>query len=401
MPGRAAREDDHAGDGPEPLDRDVELAEKDPARLERRAPEHRLAGRPRLLEDLLQHEVPVAGLLRHHRVPVDALGVGGDRRAREIGVGHAAGGDDGHLAVAQEHDVPAVPENRGDVRRDETAAVALDHEDRRALADRHQLPRVVGRQQHQGEQPAHPGEGAADRRLEPVPPPCRLDEVGDDLGVGLRREAVALGLELSLQREVVLDDAVVHDDDAPAAVAVGMRVLLGRPAVRRPARVAEAVVAVDRIVLEGLDEAVQLAGAAAQLDRVAADQGHAGRVVAAVLQPPEPFEEDRHDGSPADVADDSAHFPFSRLFRGRPANRSAPAFASARRPTRPRRRPAATDCRPGHPARRLQRSRARTAGGSRTGRPVAGLVLLPAVPSVLDDLPAAGHRQRPGGGRRR
>ena len=50
-----------------------------------------------------------------------------------------------------------------------------------------------------------------------------------------------------LQIEVVLDDAVVDDDDLAGAVAVRMRVLLGRPAVRRPARVADAVVAVDRI----------------------------------------------------------------------------------------------------------------------------------------------------------
>ena len=50
-----------------------------------------------------------------------------------------------------------------------------------------------------------------------------------------------------LQIEVVLDDAVVHDDDAAGAVAVRMRVLLGRPAVRRPARVADAVETVDRI----------------------------------------------------------------------------------------------------------------------------------------------------------
>ena len=54
-------------------------------------------------------------------------------------------------------------------------------------------------------------------------------------------------LQLLLQLEVVLDDAVVDDDDPAGAVAVRMRVLLGRPAVRRPARVADAVVALERV----------------------------------------------------------------------------------------------------------------------------------------------------------
>ena len=94
-----------------------------------------------------------------------------------------------------------------------------------------------------------------------------LDEVRDDLGVGLGDEPVALALELALQIEVVLDDAVVDDDDLAGAVAVRVRVLLGRPSVRRPARVADAVVAVERVQRDGLLEVRELAGAAPQLDR--------------------------------------------------------------------------------------------------------------------------------------
>ena len=74
-----------------------------------------------------------------------------------------------------------------------------------------------------------------------------LDQVRDDLGVGLGLELVALRLQLLLQLEVVLDDAVVHDDDAAGAVAVRMRVFLGGAAVRGPARVADAVEPVDRL----------------------------------------------------------------------------------------------------------------------------------------------------------
>ena len=87
---------------------------------------------------------------------------------------------------------------------------------------------------------------AAHGVLEPVVLHLALDQVRDDLGVGLGLERVPLRLQLVLQLEVVLDDAVVDDDDAAGAVAVRVRVLFGRPAVRGPARVADAVHAVDR-----------------------------------------------------------------------------------------------------------------------------------------------------------
>ena len=89
----------------------------------------------------------------------------------------------------------------------------------------------------------------------------------DDLGVGLGDERVAFALQLLLQLEIVLDDAVVDDDDAAGAVAVRVGVLLGRPAVRGPARVADAVLAFERIGRDDLLEPRQLAGAAPQLDR--------------------------------------------------------------------------------------------------------------------------------------
>ena len=74
-----------------------------------------------------------------------------------------------------------------------------------------------------------------------------LDEVGDDLGVGFGDELVALGGEFALEVEVVFDDAVVDDDDAAGAVAVGMGVLFGGAAVGGPAGVADAEGAVDGV----------------------------------------------------------------------------------------------------------------------------------------------------------
>ena len=155
--------------------------------------------------------------------------------------------DDRHLLVAEEHHVAGVAEDGRNVGRDEELAVAEPDDDRRAVADRDDLLGIVGRDQHEREQAAHQQQRPADGVLEAVVLHLALDEVRDDLGVGLGDELVSLPLQLLLQVEVVLDDAVVDDDDLAGAVAVRMGVLLGRPAVGRPARVADAVVAGDRL----------------------------------------------------------------------------------------------------------------------------------------------------------
>ena len=66
--------------------------------------------------------------------------------------------------------------------------------------------------------------------------PVRMDEVRDDLGVGLRPENVAARPQRVAQLLVILDDAIVNDGDL-AAGQMRMRVVgRGRP-VRGPARV--------------------------------------------------------------------------------------------------------------------------------------------------------------------
>jgi hypothetical protein len=95
-----------------------------------------------------------------------------------------------------------------------------------------------------------------------------LDDVGDDFGVGFGEELVALGGEGGLELEVVFDDAVVHDDERAGAVAVGVGVFFGGAAVGGPAGVADAVGAVDGVAGEDLGEVAELAGSAAELERV-------------------------------------------------------------------------------------------------------------------------------------
>ena len=80
--------------------------------------------------------------------------------------------------------------------------------------------------------PAHQQQRAPNGVLEAVVLHLALDQVRDDLRVGFGDELVALLLKLLLQIEVVLDDAVVDDDDLAGAVAVGWAFSsVGRPCV--------------------------------------------------------------------------------------------------------------------------------------------------------------------------
>src|SRR5205823_651013 len=112
-----------------------------------------------------------------------------------------------------------------------------------------------------------------------------LDEVRDDLGVGLRAEAMPVGEEPPLQDLVVLDDAVVNDDEITGAIGVRMRIRLGRPSMRGPARVRDPDAARYRLLGYELLQAANLAGVAADDQRAAVGHGQPRRVIAAILQP--------------------------------------------------------------------------------------------------------------------
>ena len=134
----------------------------------------------------------------------------------------------------------------------------------------------------------------------------------------------ALGLELGAERAEVLDDAVVHDRDAAGLVRVG--VALGRLAVGRPAGVADAGVAADRVLDQEVGERDQLADGAAAGELAVVHRGDAGAVVAAVLQPLQRLEDQRGDLVAAEDRDDAAHLsacPF-RLERAQPLHDPLP-----------------------------------------------------------------------------
>ena len=275
----------------------------------------RLGDRVGLLVDLLQHEGLVATLLGRVLVPVDLLDLAADRGPLGPGDRRAGGVDRDDLAVLDQEHAPGLGEEGRNRRGDEGLPVAQP-DDQRALLSRgdervgmigvHGRERVVAAQL--GERRSH--------RLGQVALVVALDQVGDDLGVGLGAEPMPLGLELAAQLGVILDDPVEDDLDPALAVPVRVGVLLAHPAVGRPASVGEP----DRrrrqrhrnalLVAVEADRGAQVGEVAHRPHRVdpaVLEQRDAGGVVAAVLELLEPRHQQVAAGSLAHVSDDSAH----------------------------------------------------------------------------------------------
>jgi len=115
--------------------------------------------------------------------------------------------------------------------------------------------------------------------------PSKRSEVDDGLRIGIGDERMAFFGEPFTQRQVVLDDAVVHHDDPALGVAVRVGVLFVGHAVGRPAGVTDAERTGQRFAVQHALEILQLTGGAPYLERtVRVHHGDAGRVVAAVLE---------------------------------------------------------------------------------------------------------------------
>src|ERR1035437_3819657 len=132
--------------------------------------------------------------------------------------------------------------------------------------------------------------------------------MGNDFRIRLGGELVAFLDQLLLQAEIVLHDPVVHDHDLAGAVAVGMRVFFGRPSVRGPARMPNAIGAVERLQANGFFQVAQLALGTAQLQPFPV-AGHCDsrRIIAAVLQPSQSLDDDRNHTLLTYVADNATH----------------------------------------------------------------------------------------------
>ena len=136
-------------------------------------------------------------------------------------------------------------------------------------------------------QPLQGGHGRLDRRFVLVQ--IVADQMQHGLRVRLGLERVTFGGQLVAQLLEVLDDAVVDHRDPLVHVRVG--IALHRLAVRGPARVADAGMALQRMIGEAQLQVLELALGAPAIQVAVFDGGHAGGIIAAIFQAPQGLDE--------------------------------------------------------------------------------------------------------------
>ena len=270
----------------------------------------------RLLHDLLEHEVLVAALFGSLNIPRDA----GDRLVHGLSGavkdGITVGAHLGELAVVKIDHIFRVRHKRRHVGGEEVLTRADADDQRTAVAREEHLLRAVGAQNADRIAALQTAERFEHSVLEiAVAGIIHIQQVNDDLRVRLTMEPEPLGLQHLAQLHEVFDDAVLHDGELAVVAHVRMGVRLRRRAVRCPARMAEADIAVKiATVMRFGQQILDLAAGLGKLDRAAVEHGDAGRVITAVFELLQPFEKDRRSLLRADVSNDSTHSQFSLLF---------------------------------------------------------------------------------------
>ena len=283
MPTGSAADQANLLHSPEILLRQLHFVEDDLPGISRDAPHGRLPNGLGLFVNFLQHEMLEPALFRHDGVPGDALHPGCHRAAPGIGDRERGRADSGQIAVAQINDVPRVSQDCRDVRGNKGLSIADADDHRRALAGGDQRGGVMQGEHHQSVEAGHFADGLADGFLQAALV-VFFDQVGDDLGVGLRDESMSIGGQGFLEGQVVFDDPVVDHHEFSPAVAMGVGVLFRRPAVGCPAGVAYTDGSFTRVVPDGLFKVADLARSPADMQTVAPDDRDSSRIVPSVLQ---------------------------------------------------------------------------------------------------------------------
>ena len=100
----------------------------------------------------------------------------------------------------------------------------------------------------------------------------------------------------------------MHDNDLAGLIAMRMRVLFGRAAVRCPTRVTDAIVSVERIQTNALFQIPELPFRTAQLEMLRTiDHSDTRRIVTAILELSQSVNDQRYDLFISNVSDNSTH----------------------------------------------------------------------------------------------
>ena len=250
----------------------------------------------------------IATLLRRDRIPLHLRKLALDQSAVDVDDLHTVFGEHGEVAVVERNDVAGVRQDGRDIAGEEGLLFAQADDDRAAavLGGHQQIGLVLAdRRQRVGSRQFPTRFPHGTQQVEPLFHTL-IDQVGDQLGIGIGADCGAPGFESRAKVAIVFDDAVVDDDDRSSPV--GMGVDFGGLAVGRPAGVADSEMPVERSVAEDGFEIDELALRSTDLEAVALDDRHAGRVIAAIFEAAQAVHENIDSSMFAThVSDDSTH----------------------------------------------------------------------------------------------
>src|SRR5207248_11099748 len=130
------------------------------------------------------------------------------------------------------------------------------------------------------------------------------DQIGDHLGTAIGARCLARVLLLSAKLAEILEDADVDDGEALGGMRV--RVIFGRSTVSRPARVADADRASERLAREPGFEIAKLALGTPARKVPGFERGDTGRIIAAIFEPLERVDQQAGDRFAAENSYNSA-----------------------------------------------------------------------------------------------
>ena len=291
----------------------LELVHDDGLAVLRDALTHRVADCLRLLIDLLEHEVLVAALLSCLSIPVDLKDLLRHRLAAAVRDLDGILRDDSELTIVEDVGAARARDDGRDIRRDEILALTDADDERVVLLRADELVRLSLAHEDERVRTLDAVQHLAYRRDE-IAVVDLFEKVCDDFRIRLRLEDMALLDELFLQAEIVLDDAVVHDDEVTRAVRMRMRIAVRRTAMRRPARMADTDRALRHIFLDLVAQCRKAADALLDADVIAVINGDAGRIVAAVLELREALEQEVRCLLVTDITNNTTHDTYLLVF---------------------------------------------------------------------------------------
>ncbi len=157
------------------------------------------------------------------------------RPFRKAADDHAILGDDDHLAIVQREHLPRIRKDGRYIRSQEVVALAQTDDKGTLLAIGHNLAGLVPVDHCQGHGAFQFLHGLRNCRRQ-ITPVLILDKMGNYFGVNLRTYDMTARDELFSELTVVLNDAVMHENDVAHTIAMRMRVEIAGWSVSSPTR---------------------------------------------------------------------------------------------------------------------------------------------------------------------